>query len=124
MSSQGSSSVRAASGAAFGPMSGDPLSKDISTPNASSTDLAPKVAFCPVDRGAMEPEQEAVSTSGRLDDVEEEITVSCGDLESSITSEECTRIAREYGLVVIEPTDLKRSHIPPVEHVTLSERYL
>ena len=90
MSSQGSSSVRATSGAAFEPMSGDPLSRDVFTPNASSTDPAPEVSSRLVDRGAAEPRQEAVSTSGRLDDVEEETTVSYGDLESSITREKCT----------------------------------
>ena len=95
MSSQGSSSIRAASGAAFGPISGDLLSRDVSTPNASSSDPAPEVVFCPVDRAAAEPEQEAVSISGLLDNVEEEITVSCGDLESSITQEEYTRISQE-----------------------------
>ena len=105
-------------------MSGDPLSRDVSTPSASSTDPAQEVASRPVDRGAAEPKQEVVSTSSRLDDVEEETTVSCGDLESSITQEECTHIAQEYSLVVIEPTDLERPHIPPVGHVTLSERYL
>ena len=89
MSIQGSSSVRVASGTAFGPMSGDPLSRDVSTPSASSTEPAPEVASYPVDRGAAEPKQEAVSTSGRQGDVEKEIAVSCGDLESSITSEEC-----------------------------------
>ena len=64
MSSQGSSSVRAASGTVFRPISGDPLSRDVSTPNASSTEPAPEVASRPVDKGAVEPEQEAVSTSG------------------------------------------------------------
>ena len=85
MYSQGISSIRAASGPAFGPMSGDPLSRDVSTPGASSTDPAPEVASRPVDRGAVELEQEAVSTLSRLDEVEEETVVSCGDLESSIT---------------------------------------
>ena len=65
-----------------------------------------------------------MSSSGCLDDVEEETAVSYGDLESSITPVECTWIVREYGLVVIEPTDLERSHIPPVGHVTLSDCYL
>ena len=124
MSSQGSSSVRATSGAAFGPMSGDPLSMDVSTPSASSTEPTSEVTFRPVDRGAVEPEHEAVSTSGHLDDMEEETAVNYGNLESSITQEECTRIAQEYGLVVIEPTNLERPHIPPVGHVTLFERYL
>ena len=65
MSSQGSNSVRATSGATFGPISGDPLSRDVSMPSASSTETAPEVAFRPIDKGATEPEQEAVSTSGR-----------------------------------------------------------
>ena len=85
MSSQGSSNARAASGVAFGPMSADPLYREVSTPSASSTDPALEVAARPIDRGFAEPEQEAVSTSGHLDDVEEEIVVSYGDLESSIT---------------------------------------
>ena len=80
MSSQGSSSIRAASGATFGPISGDPLSRDVSTPSASSADPVPEVASFLVDRGAAEPEQKTVSTSGHLDDVKEEIAVSCGDL--------------------------------------------
>ena len=65
-----------------------------------------------------------MSTSGRLDDVEEEIAVSCGDLESSIKPEEYMRIAREYGLMVIEHIDLEKPHIPPVGLVTLSKHYL
>ena len=60
MSSQGNSSFRAASGAAFGPMSGDPLSRDVSMPNAPSIDPVAEVASCPVDRGAAEPEQDGV----------------------------------------------------------------
>ena len=65
MSSQGSSSVRAASWAAFRPISGDPLSRDVSTPSASSTEPVPKVTSLLVDRRAAEPEQEAVAISGR-----------------------------------------------------------
>ena len=99
MSSQGSSSARVVSGTAFGPMSTDPLSRDVSTSSASSIESAPEVASHPMDREAAEPKQEAVSTSGRqVDDEEEEVVVSCGDLESLITSEECTQIARMYGL--------------------------
>ena len=125
MSSQGSSSARAVFGAAFGPMSGDPLSKDVSTPSAFHTEFAPEVASRPSDREAAEPEQEVVSTSGRqVDEEEEEVAVSYGDLESLIISEECTRIARMYGLQVIEPTDLEKPHVPPTGHVTLSEHYL
>ena len=30
----------------------------------------------------------------------------------------------EYGLEVVEPTDLERTHTPPVGYVTLSECYL
>ena len=125
MSSQGSSSTRAVSRTVFGPMSGDPLSKDVFRPNASFTESAPEVDSRPVDREAAEPEQEAVSTSGRqVNDGVEEVAVSCGDLESLITSEECTRIAQMYGLQVIKPTDLERPHTSPVGHVTLSEHYL
>ena len=43
MSSQGSSSARAVSGTTFGPMSGDPLFRDVSTPSASSAESAPEV---------------------------------------------------------------------------------
>ena len=125
MSSQGSSSARAVSGTAFGPMSGDPLSRDVSTPSTSSTKSVPKVASHPVDREAAEPKQEAVSTSGRqVNDEAEEVAVSYGDLESLITSDVYVWIARMYGLQVIEPTDLERPHTPPIGHVTLSERYL
>ena len=73
----------------------------------------------------MEPEQEATSTSSRqVDNEVKEVAVSCGDLQSLITSEECTRIALMYGLYVVEPTNLERLHIPPTSYVTLSERYL
>ena len=65
-----------------------------------------------------------MSSSGRQGDKGEEIAVSCGDLESSITSKECTRITQEYSLEVVEPTDLERPHTPPVGYVTLSEHYL
>ena len=91
MSSQGSSSARAVSGIAFRPMSDDPLSRDVSTPSASSTESALAVASRHADREAAEPEREAVSNAGRLvDDKEEEVAVSCGDLVSKITSEDCT----------------------------------
>ena len=56
MSSQGSSSVRAASGVVFKAMSGDPLSRDVSTPNAFSIDPALEVVFRPTDKGDTEPE--------------------------------------------------------------------
>ena len=77
MSSQGSSSARAVSGTAFGPMSGDPLSRDVSTPSASSTESAPEVALRRADGEAVVLEQEAVSTSGRqVDDEADEVAVS------------------------------------------------
>ena len=55
MSSQGTSSTRAVSGTAFGPMSGDPLSKDVSIHSTSHTKSAPEVASRPTDRKAAEP---------------------------------------------------------------------
>ena len=55
MSSQGSNSIRVASGVAFEPMSGDLFSRDVSTSSTSSTDPGPEVAFRPVDKGAVEP---------------------------------------------------------------------
>ena len=125
MSSQGSSSARAVSRAAFGPMSGNPLYRDVSTPSASHIESAPEVESLPLGREAVEPEQEVVSTSGRqVDDEADDVMVSYGDLESLITSEKCTRIAQMYGLQVIEPTDLERPHVPLIRYVTLSERYL
>ena len=125
MSSQGSSSAKVVSGTVFGPMLGDPLSRDVSTLNASSTESDPEVASRLMDREAAEPEQEVVSTSGRqLDDEAEEVAVSCSDLKFLITSKKCTWIEQIYGLQVIEPTDLERPYTPPVSHVTLSERYL
>ena len=38
--------------------------------------------------------------------------------------EDYTWITREYGLEVVEPTDLERPHTSPDGYVTLSERYL
>ena len=60
--------------------------------SASSTETALKVTSHPVAKGVIELEQKAVSTLGRQGDTEEEIAVSRGGLESSITSEDCTRI--------------------------------
>ena len=77
MSSQGSNSIRTISGAAFVPMPGDPFSPEVSTPNASSTESVPEVASRPVDRRAMEPACEMVSTSSRHD---EEVVVNYKDL--------------------------------------------
>ena len=41
-----------------------------------------------------------------------------------LTPEDCTQIAREYGLEVVVPDDLERLHTPPDSYVTLSELYL
>ena len=88
MSSQWSSSARIVSGTAFGPMSSDPLSKDVSTPSASSTESAPEVVSRRTDQEAAKLVQEAVSTSGcQTDDEVEEVTVNYDDLESQITSD-------------------------------------
>ena len=113
MSSQWSSSIRAISGIAFRHMLGEPLSRDVSTPSASFTESEPKVASYPVDRRAMKPAHEAASVSGQHGNEEvEEVMVSYGDLQSLITPEDCTRITREYGVKVVEPTDIERPHTP------------
>ena len=125
MSSQGSNNARAVSGTMFGPMSGDPLSRDVSTPSASSTESAPEVTSWRAGGEAAEPDREVVSTSGRqVDDEAEEVVVNCSDLVPQITSEKCMRISRMYGLYVTEPTDLERAHTPPAGHVMLSKIYL
>ena len=125
MSSQGISSVRAISGTSFVPMSGDPLSREVSILSASSIEYVPEVASRPVERGAIEPAQEAASTSGHQSKEEvEEIAVSCGDLQSSLTSEDYTLIAQEYRLEVVELDDMERPHTPLDGYVTLSEHYL
>ena len=84
MSSEVSSSVRATSGAAFGPMSGDPLYREVSTPSASSAESVPEVALHRMESEAARPKMEAASTLGRLVEIddEEEVAVSCGDLMS------------------------------------------
>ena len=82
MSSQGSSSVRTIFGATFAPMAGDPLSREVSMPSASSIKSTSEVASLPVDTGTMQPAHETTSTSGRQseEEEEEEVAVSCGDL--------------------------------------------
>ena len=66
MSSQGGSSVRTCSGVPFTPMSGDSLSREVSTPSTSSTEFAPKVASRPTSRRVTELVRETASTSSRL----------------------------------------------------------
>ena len=81
MSSQGSSSVRTISKIVFAPISGDLLSKELSTPSTSSTKSVLEVASSPMDRRAKKPECETTSTSGRQGEEEEdEVAVSCEDL--------------------------------------------
>ena len=82
MSSQGSSSVRICSGTSFAPMSGDPLSREASTPNASSTESALEVASRLVDKRSTKPMHEMTSTSGHFNEEEEEdeVAVSYEDL--------------------------------------------
>ena len=99
MSSQGSSSARAIFGATFGPMLGDPLYREVSSPSASHTESAPEVTSRLSAKEAAEPAQEVVSISDyQVDDEVEEVAVSYNDLESSITSEDCTQITQTYGL--------------------------
>ena len=125
MSSQGSSSIRTILGAAFTPMSGDPLSHKVSTPSASSTEFVPEVASCLVDKRAMELMREMASTSGHhCKEEKEEVVVSYEDLRSSLTPGDCTQIARQYGLKVVTPYELERPHTPLDNYVTLSELYL
>ena len=61
MSSQGSSSVRVFSRATFVPMSGDPLSREVSEPSTSSIESVLEVASRPAVREAMEPAPEVAS---------------------------------------------------------------
>ena len=112
MSSHGSRSARIVSRTAFRPMSGNPLSKDMFTPSASSTESAPEVVSRRTNKRPLSL-RGAVSTSRRqVDDEVDEVAVSCGDLVSQITSEECMRIVRTYGLYLTEPTNLERAHTP------------
>ena len=63
---------------------------------------------------------------GRMNEEEgeEEVEVSCTDLRSMITGEDSVRIAARYGLEVLMPYELKRSHHPPEGYVTVSKSYL
>ena len=70
MSSQGSSSTSAASGTTFGPMSGDPLYREVSTASTSSVKSVPKVTSRRREGEVAEPEREAASTSECRVDVE------------------------------------------------------
>ena len=126
MSSQGSSSVRIYSRAIFAPMAGDPLSREVSTPSASSTESAPEVVSCPGDKRAIEPVCETTSTSCRFSEEEEEdeVAVSCEDFQSTLTTEDFVRIVRQYDLEVVAPYELERPHHPPDGYVVVSKTYL
>ena len=81
MSSQWSSRVRICSGAAFAPMSGDPLSREVSTTSASSTESTPEVFSRPTGRRVTESVRETATTLGHLREKEEdEVVVSYEDL--------------------------------------------
>ena len=107
MPSQGSSSVRICSRTAFGPISSNPLSREVSTPSATSIKFAPEVTSRPVDKRDMESVRETMSTSGRFSEEEEEVevVVSCEDLQSALAAEDSVRIARQYDLEVVAPYD-------------------
>ena len=126
MSSQVSSSVRIYSGAAFVDMAGDPLSREVFTSSTFSTKSTLDVASCPADKGVIGPAREAVSTSGRFseEEKEDEVAISCEDLQSTLTVEDSIRIAREYDLEVVMPYELERLHHPPDSYVIVSETYL
>ena len=126
MSSQGSNSVRVYSGAAFVAMVGDPLSREVSTPSASSTVSTPEVASCLADKGATGPAREMTSTSGRFskEKEEDEVAVSYEDLQSALTAEDSVRIARQHDLEVVAPYKLERPHHPLDGYVTVSETYI
>ena len=126
MSSQGSSSVRVYSRAAFAALAGDPLSREVSTPSISSMESAPEVTSHPADEGVTRPVSELASTSGRINEEEEEdeVAVSCEDLKSTLSAEDSVRIAAHYDLEVLIPYELERPHHPPDNYITLSETYL
>ena len=126
MSSQGSSSVRIFSRAAFAPLVGDPLSRDVSTPNASSTESAPEVASRPANKRAIEPVRETTSASGRIreEEEEDEVVVCCKDLQFTLTVEDYVQIARQYDLEMVAPYKLERPYTHLDGYVTVSETYL
>ena len=78
------------------PMSGDPLSREVFMPSASSTESALEVASCLVDGRATELVRGMTSTSGRFSEQEEEdeVAVSYEDLKSALIAEDSVRIAR------------------------------
>ena len=65
-------------------------------------------------------------TSGHFSEEEEEdeVAVSCEDLQSTLTAEDSVRIARQYDLEVVTPYELERPHTPLDGYVTVSETYL
>ena len=103
MSSQGSSSVKVFSGAAF---VGDPLFEEVSTPNISFTELA------------------SISSRVNEEEGEEEVVVNYTNLRSTITGEDSVQIATCYSLEVLMPYELERLHHPSEGYVTLSKTYL
>ena len=90
MSSQGSNSVRVYSGAAFVAMASDPLSREVSMPSASSMESIPEVTSCPANKGDTRPAHETTSTSSHFSEEkeEDEVAVSCEDLQFVLTVED------------------------------------
>ena len=108
MSSQGSSSIRVYTIADFATMVGDTPSMEVFKPSISLIESVPEVASRPGDEGVLGPDCELVSTSGRTNEEEEEVEVSCSNLRSTITMVESKHIATRYGLKVVIPCDLER----------------
>ena len=107
-------------------MSSDLLFREVSTPSASSTESTPEVAWHPVNIRATEPVREMTSTLGRFneEEEEEEVLVSCEDLQSALTVEESVRIARLYDLEVVLPYKLERLYTPSDGYMIVSDTYL
>ena len=69
---------------------------------------------------------ETVSASGYFGEEEEEdeVEVSCEDLQFALTVKDSVRITRQYDLEVIVPYELERLHTPPDGYMTVLETYL
>ena len=102
---------------------GDPLSKEVSTPNISFMESALEVASRPVDKGVTGPARELTSTSGHVSE-EVEVAVSCANLQSTLCTKDLIQIATLYDLEVLMPYELERPHHLLAGYVTLSETYL
>ena len=88
---------------------GNPLSKEVSTPNISFKESAFEVTSRPVDEGVTGPTSEPASTLSRISEEKEdgEVAISYVDLKSTITGEDSVQIASHYGLEVVMPCELE-----------------